>query len=358
MNNQEDLDFRNANLGLVADSAKQTEFLPRILANYRFNENLVLRAGYFLSVARPQIALLSSTPFIQLQQNRLVTPAGLPVLDVQKGNPDLKSARTNNFDVSAEYYDENVGVVKLSGFYKRISNLLETNVTSGAGALEDVAGVLPDDPRFQDVVANPNNYLVRVSLPGNNPDTATIWGIEAAIEKQFTFLPGFLSGLGVYANYTYSKSSKNQPIVWSFSPVLDAAGNVVRRESTVVTVPNVPFNGQARHSGTASLTYNKYGLDASLAYTFQARRQTTFQANNLSNFEEAYGTLDARAEYRFKLGGGDFSVYAEGLDLLRGPHDPSLVTTVGADDGVTGKYYDSARYFGGRQVRVGLRASF
>lgn len=350
--------FRQANTILVPEKARQRNVLPRILANYRVNENVVIRAGYYSSIARPQVLLLSQTPVVQLFLAPIQGPnANQPYLGIFKGNPDLKPASTHNFDFSAEYYDKNIGVVKIGAFYKRINNLLETNVATGSGALEDSLALLPDDPRFQDVVDNPRNYFVSVAIPENNDDPAHIWGIETSIEKQFAFLPGAFSGLGIYANYTYSDSSKNQPVSWN-SPVLDQNGNVIDLETSTVVIKNVRFNGQAKHSGTIGLTYNKYGFDANLAYTMQARRQTIFQGRNLSQFEEAYGSLDARIEYKFKRGPGDFSIYFEGADLLRDSNDPSIRTSYGADDGTTPKYFDSARYFGGRQIRFGVRASF
>jgi TonB-dependent receptor len=354
-----DVAFKNANTVLAPEKAKQTDILPRVLANYRLNDSIVLRGGYYLAVARPQISLLSKTPNISLFLAPSFGPnRNQPSLNIVKGNPDLKPSRTHNFDISAEYYDKDVGVAKFGFFYKRIDNLLESNVGSGLGVLEESITLLPSDPRFQDVIDNTSSYFVLVTTPVNNNDPAHIWGVEASIEKQFTFLPGVLSGLGFYGNYTYTSSSKNQPLTWQSKPVQDAGGAVIGFETVNIVVPDVRFDGQAKHSGTIGLTYNKYGVDANVAYTAQSRRQTSFDSFSLPRFEEAYATLDARIEYRTKLRLAEFSVYVEGTDLLRGPNDASIRTSQGADDGVTGKYYNSARYFGGRQLRAGFRATF
>ncbi|WP_375204232.1 TonB-dependent receptor [Hyphococcus sp.] len=354
-----DIAFRESNIRLVSEKATQTEYLPRMLINYRQSDNLIFRAGYYMSIARPQVSLLSSEPTVLLFLLPFFGPNGdQPQLFVSKGNPDLKSARTHSLDFSAEYYDRDIGVLKIGAFYKNISNLLESNVTSGEAVLDQVREILPDDPRFQDVLDNPQDYDLILQVPANNPDSAKIWGIETSIEKQLTFLPGFWGGFGVYANYTFTDSSKNQPINWSQRPVLDGDGNVSGFESADITVPNVAFNGQAKHSGTAGLTYNKYGIDANLAYTKQARRQLSFEKNNLSRYEEAYGTLDLRLEYRFDQSFGDFRIYLEGADLLHGANDPSISQSVGADDGYTSKYIRLENYFGGRQFRIGVTGAF
>ncbi|MDE8652472.1 TonB-dependent receptor [Novosphingobium album (ex Liu et al. 2023)] len=355
----QDDDFFAVNNAVVADRARQTDVLPRILANYRFDENNIVRLGYFMTVARPQINLLSQTPGVTLFLGPLPGPRGnLPSLFVQSGNPDLKPARTDNFDLSLEHYDGAIGVIKLGVFYKRFHNLLESTYLSGAATIDAVRGVLPDDPRFADVLANPNNYNLTLFRPLNNEDTADLWGVEAAIERQFTFLPAPFDGLGVYANYTYANSSKNQPITWTAKPVLDAQGAIVDFESEDIVLRDLPFSGQAKHSGTLGLTYNKKGFSGNLAYTMQGRRTVGYIGNGISNFEESFGTLDFRAQYSTKLAGGDFQIFLEGSDLLRGASDSGLRSSQGTGSGSNGRYLYRGSYYGGRQLRAGAKFSF
>ncbi len=346
--------------GVVTTSAKQTKLLPRILANYRHSEDLIFRFGYFQSIARPQIRLLSRDRFFLLLFPRRYGPdSNQRRLSIGEGNPNLQPARTDSFDLSAEWYDGNLGVLKLGVFYKRINNLLESNVTQGEAAVENI--VLPDDPIFQDFLDNPDDWHSDFSKPANNESVAEIWGLEAAFEHQFTYLPGIFSGLGVFANYTYTDSSKDQPVLWSFSPVEDANGDVVDFEPVELVFPDIRFNNQSPHSGSVGLTYSGYGIDANILYTAQTRKRTTFRSHGLSNFEEGFSTLDARIEYRFAPRGGGYGryrIFFEGADLLRGTDDPGLELTRGEDDGVTPKYFTSERYFGGRQLRIGLIAQF
>lgn len=356
---REDLEFFRANSLLSAEKVTQRDWLPRALINYRPNDNLVMRLGYYKSVARPQISLLSKTPTVLLFQANTSGPLGnLKYLEVTKGNPDLKPASTDSFDFSAEYYFHDAGVIKFGAFYKSISNFLQNNVSSGAGALEDAKAVIPDHPAFADVAANPADYFVRVSVPQNSDSRAKIWGFELSAEKRLTFMPGALSNLSLYANYTYTDSSRQAPLRWDYSPVTSSDGTVTGFKTEEFLIDGVNFNGQPKHSGTIGLAYTSKKFEMNLGYSYQSRRLVSFLGNNLSEYEEAYGTLDARLEYRLNVGTGDARFYVEGADLLRGPHGSSFDNSRGADDGVTGKYYSRARYFGGRQVRVGLRASF
>lgn len=336
---------------IVDASDTLTSLLPRMLMNFRPSENVVVRAGYYSTVARPQVQQLNSEQNISYIAAPIFGPTGTqPVLDIFVGNPALKPARSHNFDVSGEWYDGKVGVIKLSLFYKRINNLLEQNQLSG---FPDLGGFeLPDNPVLNNL---PANVLINFTQPVNSPDPATVWGLEAAFERQLTFLPGLFSGLGIYANYAYSDSKKTQTFRF-FAPVFDAGGNVVDFVDTAYT-RDVAFEQSPRHSGTVGLTYTKDGFDGSLFYTAQARRLLSPQRYGMDRYNEAVSSLDLRATYRFKLGGRDVRLAFEGRDLLKGKGDASSEDSIGGVGGAP-KYYVAGNYLGGRKFSLGLSVTF
>lgn len=347
-----DLAFFNSTRRIIEDSDTLTTVLPRILVNFRPQENIVLRAGYYSTVARPQIQQLNSAKSLVYYAAPIFGPtATQPLLAISAGNPGLKPAWTHNFDLSAEWYDGRVGVLKLSAFYKRIDNLIESNSIFGSDALGDYE--LPDHPALANL---PANTLISLSSPINNPDPATVWGFEAAVERQLSFLPGVLSGLGVYANYVYSRSRKTQSIAW-LAPIFDNDGNVIGSENVTYEL-KLPFNQSPRHSGTVGLTYTRPGFDASLYYTQQARRQTNGGvAYGMDIYNEALNTLDFRAVYSFKLAGRDIRFSFEGKDLLKGRSDANIETSIGGVRDAP-KYYTAGNFFGGRKFTLGLSATF
>ena len=339
-----DLLFSEQNSRLVDQEGSQTVILPRVALTYRQNDNLLVRAGYSVSVARPQIQNLSDDSTARLTLLRTQGPnLNQPELAVSSGNPDLEPARTENFDLGVERYFDDVGQIKFGLFYKRIENALELNTLGGVDSLEGI--VLPDDPRFQNL---PDDIFISVTTPVNADDISEIWGYEAVIERQLSFLPGFWSGFGVFANYTYTDSSKTQPFSFFEFNTL---------EQINVEVEDVPFDGAPEHSGTVAVTYNQYGIDASLSYTRQARRLRAYQAFNLSLFDEEDDSLDFRAEYRFDRFGANWRVWAVGSDLLKGVEDADVQRSVGGTGG-TPSYFVGANYFGGRTLSLGLAASF
>ena len=276
-------------------------------------------------------------------------------LSIDTGNPDLEPAETDSFDLSFEYYDKDAGQFKVGAFYKNIKSLIERNafVFTDDGVPEQFLAIIPDHPSFVEALENPDVYEYSVEFPTNSEDDSTVWGVELAYERQFTNLPGAWSGLGILTNYTYSDSSKSLAFTWSDSPIVEN-GIVVDTEDEVIIFDDVPFEGSPEHSGTFGITYNKYGIDANLAYTAQSRRFLEYQPNNLASYEESFETLDLRAAYTLDSEYGTFEFYLEGLDLLRDPEDPNIQRSRGDDD----VYITEADYLGGRQFRLGVRAAF
>ncbi len=342
------VDFEEAFRMIRTETSRQTELLPRVLANYRFSDNLILRGGYFASVARPSVNNLSRTQIISLDARpRFATPSGGlgPGLRISTGNPALEPTYAHNFDLGVEYYFDNVGVVKARAFYKRIDNLLESVrlVDQGAEVLNDIS--LPDDAEFQGVIADAGDEIsIEITRPLNNPDAAKSWGLELSGERQFDELPGAFSGLGLYANYTYTDSERQQFLPTTIVP------------EGFVTLAG-PFSGQPEHSGTAGVTYRNYGIDASLLYSYQDRRLQGPDGNGLGTRIEAVDSLDLRLEYVFDRWGGTHRLYVEGRDLLRDPTEADSETSIGGEGG-TPKFYTGGFYRGGRFVTLGFKFAF
>ncbi|NYT42260.1 TonB-dependent receptor [Sphingomonas sp. R-74633] len=338
-----DIVFQNQFSKLVTETAKSEDFLPRVLFNFRQSDNLIFRGGYFLSVARPQINDLSQQTRISFINIPIPGPNGvLPILQLNSGNPNLKQATTHNFDLSAEYYHK-IGIIKLGGFYKRINNLLQANQTNGPAQLANVT--LPNSPYFQGAPyfdpAHPELYFINGGSPINSKHPATIWGVEGRFERQFDFLPGALGGLGIIANYTFTKSSRYQQYSWAYAP----AG-----QSSIYEFSGLPFNQQPKHSGTLALTYNKYGFDGTLAYSFQSKTLDNFYPRGLSVYNQDVQTLDLRGEYYIDRG-RKYRIYVEAADLLKGSETPDVQQLIAG-------YYTRATYLGGRKFKIGAAAIF
>ena len=335
-------DFGERFRTLVDNEGSHTSLLPRIAVNWRPNDNFIVRGGYFQSVARPRVQNLSGNQSVSLNLRPQYGVNGdQPQLTVRKGNPDLEPSTTHSFDLSAALYDDNAGVLQVSLFYKNIEDFIEFASNATSDSLEGV--VLPDDTRFQNL---PDNTFVRVTKPTNNDEPAEIYGVEISAERQFVQLPGIWGGFGVFANYTWTDSEK----FFVFNNVVDPVSN----EFVDVEVSGVPFDQSPKHSGTVALTYNRYRIDATLAYSAQSERLGRYLGYGLSEYNDSDDTLDLRIEYQVDAWNGTWNLFFAGQDLLKGTEDPDTLRYVGD----SAKYYTNGTFFGGRTFIVGFSGTY
>lgn len=165
---------------LSADDS-YTDVLPSINLRDNFQENLIGRAAYYSSIARPNPEHVA--PFVAVERVPGET-AG------EADNPDLDRARADNLDVSLAYYPNRDSVLAAGIFYKQIENFIGLQVFENA----ERNGVLFDE--IETVV---------------NLDDADLLGFEIDYRQALTGLPGILSGLLIGANDTYVDSEVDLP---------------------------------------------------------------------------------------------------------------------------------------------------
>ncbi|MDO8542026.1 MAG: TonB-dependent receptor [Opitutaceae bacterium] len=200
-------------------------WFPNLQFRYEPWKRLLFRAAYSTTIGRPAIADLT-TSFVQNDTNATVTFA----------NPGLKPQRSQNYDLSAEYYFEPVGVVSVSVFRKSIKNYVTTTAFTISGKefgldLEEFAG-------WQGITKM-------------NSGTARVDGVEFNYTQQFTFLPGVFKGFGVFFNWTALSTRGNY----------GALGNVKLPFKNAL----VDFNPQ---TGNAGLSYAYGRWDVRLDWNF------------------------------------------------------------------------------------------
>ncbi len=151
---------------------------PGVHLKFDATNRLLFRGSYSTSIGRPVIGSLIPNDNIDAD-NRIV----------QATNPGLRPQNANNFDATAEYYFEPAGVLSFGVFLKEISNFIYS--TSGqlipAGAENGFEGEYA-------------GYELRSQTNGG---FARIRGWEANYQQRLVFLPGWWSGFGLLANYTW-----------------------------------------------------------------------------------------------------------------------------------------------------------
>ena len=189
-------------------------FLPAIITKWNFRENSILRAAWTNGLGRPNFSDLKPS-FGGDFEYEIDDDTGeyVGTLGVSGGNPLLDPFEAQSFDLSWEHYFEDGGVISLGVFYKEIENfeyreqlrLTDVAISDLPPYLQDIANEFIDDAREDnpDIPADLNtldrfNYERPV-----NGDESDMTGWEFNYQQQFVNLPGFWSGFGVFANYTY-----------------------------------------------------------------------------------------------------------------------------------------------------------
>jgi TonB-dependent receptor len=194
------------------------------------------------------------------------------------GNPDLKPYRANQYDLSFEYYPNQDTQISVGLFYKDIKQFYVSSRT-----LIGKRDVYGDGQMY-----NVNTYI--------NGDGAKISGVEITAKTAFTFLPGFLSGLGVDVNYTYQKAKD----VKLFS-TLDGTA--------------LPFPGLSTDSANLTLWYDKGPVNARLAYNYRSKYLVSAaDTSGQPVYRDPTGYLDGKITYKLPSG---VSLFVEGKNLTK-----------------------------------------
>jgi TonB-dependent receptor len=302
--------FANAAGQFASDRNSYSYLLPSANLKLGITDDVVVRFAASKVLTRPLNDYLRNFFNYQLQ--------GGGNLTAEAGNPTLRPATAWQFDASAEWYFARVGSVSLNLFYKDIKDFFFQSVESRAITNNGVT----------------QNVLVR--LPENFGGKGKIKGFELAYQQTYDFLPGFLSGLGVSANYTFIKS-KGLPSVF-----LNAGGTI---NPSTVTPGNLPLEQLSKHNVNATIFYEKGPISLRAAYNWRSRFLLT-AADVIfpyySIFNEATGQLDASAFFSVTK---DIKIGVQGVNLLNEVTKTSQAYTGSADLLAPRSYFMNDRRF-------------
>lgn len=256
-----------------------TDLLPSLLLKYKFCTDGNLRASVTKTISRPKYsALIANKCFNTADYTATI------------GDPNTKPAKAFNFDLSADYYFKSVGMVSVGMFYKNIKNVnIEWSSNKYLGSDLGLTGELAQES--WKVTQNINAY------------DASVIGVEAAYQRDFSFIAPTLKCVGFYATYTYTHSTTR-----NFNERLNV------QESD-----NVKMAGSPEHTANASLFFEKWGANIRLSYNFASSFIDEMSTSRqLDRYYDKVNYLDLNASYTW----GEktkFTVYANANNLLNQP---------------------------------------
>ena len=266
----------------VRGTRKYTDVLPGIHLRGSPSRELVLRAAWTNTIARPNYNDLSPSRDFDYTE---ITP-GLNTGGLSTGNPELKPYESMNFDLTAEYYLRNAGIVSVSAFHKRIDNPVYTRAVTLGGTLGDGVTTTFENIRFD---------LLNTSRP-ENAEAGKITGVEFNYQQQLRMLPSPFDGFGFSVNYT----------------IVDSEVKVFSRPGETL-----PFFKQADDIGNAAIFYEKYGFEVRVAWSRTGAYLTAIGATADGDvFQREREIVDAKVSYRLSK---RFKLFADVINLRQEP---------------------------------------
>lgn len=159
-------------------------FFPSLNATYNIRENLILRGGYFQSIGRPN--------FDQLAGGLTLPDLGLPNSPTNRitvNNPRVKAWSAQTFKASLEYYFQQVGLISISGYSRRIEDFFGSSVFRPTNEFLEFYGLDPSLYTGYDA-----------STQFNLTTPVKMSGVDVNYKQALTFLPNWARGVQVFAN--------------------------------------------------------------------------------------------------------------------------------------------------------------
>lgn len=286
-----DQTFSFSNDTAVSFSTSYTDVLPAFNISMNLADELIVRGAFAETITRPTLNNLSTVTSID--------STNFGTESFSSGNPELKPTRSNNVDLSLEYYGEAL-TASAALFYKDISDTVSNSVTSeflGEG---------------QSWGRNFN-----ATRPTNN-DSAEITGVELALVHLLD------SGFGYQANMTVVDSRSE-----------NADGSTTDLEN----VSDLTYNLSGFYESdkfSVRLSYNLRGEYLREISGLQGRTETV----------DDYGQLDLTASFNVS---DNLTLFAEGVNLTE---ENEFVYFDGKKNFL--RYYEER----GMRVNFGLRGTF
>ncbi|HQU70641.1 MAG TPA: TonB-dependent receptor [Calditrichia bacterium] len=265
-----------ADLDTITNVRKNDFFLPMVHLRYRATDQVQIRLAYTESLTRPDYNQYAPITQINVFQTYIRAANGL-----------LKPAHSTNLDASVSLYQNHVGLFTVSGFHKKIDDLIfQTNYQFRLGVPVPEGLNIPES-WLRNTAPSADLYI-------NNPYETTYKGVELDWQTHFWYLPSFLSGLILNVNYTLIDAETTTPIYLTkqdslIFPRPPVYSYKVVDSSRVSSMPNQP-----RHIANMTVGYDFKGFSARLSWLYNTDKLQFIdrRGSELDNFSGAYSRWD------------------------------------------------------------------
>lgn len=264
-------DFRNNEI--TTDDMSGKNWFPQMHVRVKPTKWLDIRLASTKSIIYPDYRAISPYMFYDSFNS--------PYLEL--GNPSLKPAISQNYDIYASVYDNHVGLFTAGYFYKNIDNLsVASNYKS-----KDSESI---NNRFDLIQTQFTDIHTWINLN----TTSNVKGFELDWQTNFWYLPSFLKGIVLNINYTHIDSETSYPFQTSVKQGTGPFARTVFIDST--RTGRMP--DQSDDVFNLTLGYDIRGFSARLSFVYQD--------NVLVGINRTYHELDSYTDAYYRW---DFTAY-------------------------------------------------
>lgn len=247
------------------DRTGDVDLFPALHLRYNFERFTNLRFAITRTIARPNFSNL--IPRVSIDRDR-------DIPRISTGNPNLKPMKSLNVDLSVEHFFMDIGVLSGNLFFKDMQDFVYR------------AEWIQEGGEF-------DGWERRRRVNG---EFANVWGMEIAWQQNLTFLPGPLSRLSIYSNYTYTKSVAE----------FEADDEVT------------PMEDQTPHTVNLAFEYNYRGFSGMISTHYRSETFESYQQRSIGDYDwhrydMASWDIDLQANQHIHSG---INVYAQVNNLL------------------------------------------
>ena len=231
---------------------------PDVLLKYKVNDWSDVRFAYTNGISRPDyLAILPKTYF--------VTDANT----MEVGNPRLKPTTVQNFDLGVSFYSNEIGLLTIGGFTKRLENeAFSQTVFYQYASLYDIP--VPDSALWADYKLTPPLPATPLSTTINNTHPGYIKGVEIDWQTNFWYLPKPFNSLVLDINYTKASSEMDyHQVIPHDSSYIDDHHRKITVYYNTDTVRNARLLHQANDVLNVALGIDYKGFSGRISFNMQ-----------------------------------------------------------------------------------------
>lgn len=237
---------------------ENSRFFPNAQIRYKFTDWFDARFAYTNTISRPDYSAILPNTIIESN------------MSATAGNPKLKPTISTNYDLFLSFYNNEIGLFTVGGFFKKIDNIFYAQ-NIYIKNIEDFDVPFPSAESLAKLKIPAMLPSARLNTTINNNNPAYVKGIEIDWQTSFWYLPSPFNSLVLNVNYTRTWSEMDYRKILNRERRIrnEETGRYVTEYYYIDTVRNARLLYQGDNILNVALGFDYKGLSARISFNMQ-----------------------------------------------------------------------------------------